>query len=397
VSSVFIKSLRLDGFLSFAPGSEAVELQALNVLIGPNASGKSNVIEAIELLHSTPTNFADAIRDGGGASEWLWKGREPTRPASVEVLVPNQFTTGRFMRYRLDFDSVNQRTMIVDEALEEENKLPGRTDVFFFYRFNHGRPKVSIKNSKEQGSKVRTLQIETLRPDQSVLAQRKDPELYPELTRLGQHFSNIQMFREWSFGRYASLRQPQRTDADESILSRNADNLALIINQIEYSEKKTRFEDLLKRFFPRFEGINTRISGGTVQFYLKETGFGRLIPPTRLSDGTIRFIAILATLLTPNPPPLVCIEEPEMGLHPDAMTLIAELLVEASERMQIIVTTHSDSLVSALTNHAQSVLTCERLQGATKISRLQPEQLAGWLDKYLLGDLWKMGELGANP
>ena len=70
----FIKSLRLDGFLSFAPGSEAIELQGLNVLIGPNGSGKSNVIEAVELLKSLPVDFAAAVRMGGGAEGFLWKG-----------------------------------------------------------------------------------------------------------------------------------------------------------------------------------------------------------------------------------------------------------------------------------------------------------------------------------
>ena len=70
----FLKSLRLDGFLSFAPGSEAIELQGLNVLIGPNGSGKSNVIEAVELLKSLPVDFAAAVRAGGGAEGFLWKG-----------------------------------------------------------------------------------------------------------------------------------------------------------------------------------------------------------------------------------------------------------------------------------------------------------------------------------
>ena len=69
-----LKTLRLDGFLSFAPGSEPIELEPLNVLIGPNGGGKSNLIEAIELLRATPTNVAECIRDGGGVREWLWKG-----------------------------------------------------------------------------------------------------------------------------------------------------------------------------------------------------------------------------------------------------------------------------------------------------------------------------------
>ena len=106
---------------------------------------------------------------------------------------------------------------------------------------------------------------------------------------------------------------------------------------------------------------------------------------------------MLATLLTPSPPPLVCIEEPELGLHPDAVAMLADLLVDASKRMQLVVTTHSDALVSALTDQPAAIVACERPGAGTELRRLDPEKLAGWLDEYRLGDLWRMGELGANP
>ena len=134
-----------------------------------------------------------------------------------------------------------------------------------------------------------------------------------------------------------------------------------------------------------------------MQFYLHESGFTTPIPATRLSDGTIRFVALLATLLSPSPPPLVCIEEPELGLHPDAVALLADLLIEASDRMQLVVTTHSDVLVSALNTQPEAVIACERPGAGTQLRRLEAEKLASWLDKYRLGDLWRMGELGANP
>ena len=130
---------------------------------------------------------------------------------------------------------------------------------------------------------------------------------------------------------------------------------------------------------------------------MHEKGFSSPIPPTRLSDGTIRFIALLATLMPPSPPPFLCIEEPELGLHPDALELIAELLVEASDRMQLLVTTHSDALVSALSNQPDAVIACERPGAGTTLKRLDPKSLSTWLDDYRLGDLWRMGELGANP
>lgn len=206
----------------------------------------------------------------------------------------------------------------------------------------------------------------------------------------------IQTFREWTFGRSSALRRAQPTDMPDDVLLPDNSNLALLINKIENEGDWPRFNVLLKRFFPRFERITTRVAGGTIQFYLWEAGFGSPIAPSRMSDGTLRFIAILATLLTPRPPPLICIEEPELGMHPDAMVIMAELLVEASERMQIIVTTHSDALVSALTAHPGAILTCERIGAGTVVKRLDPEKLKLWLEEYSLGDLWRMGHLGAN-
>jgi predicted ATPase len=397
MTTPFIQRLRLDGFLSFGPGSEPVDLQPLNVLIGPNGSGKSNVIEAFELLRSTPFDLAAAIRDGGGPSEWLWKGEGKQSPATVDVELAHCAPTGRPLRYRLEFTAVQSRAEVLDEAIEEITPQPGKSDVFFYYRFQRGRPAINVRGAGNKGRLVeRRLERDSLLPDQSVLAQRKEPDLYPEVTWLGRQFGAVQTFREWTFGRYASLRQPQPADLPDDYLLPDARNLALVLNQIEHRDGP-RLNELLKRFFPRFERISTRVSGGTVQFYLHEPNFTAPIPPMRLSDGTLRFIALLATLLAPSLPPLVCIEEPELGLHPDVMTLIADLLVEASDRTQLIVTTHSDALVSVLTERPEAVIACERPGAGTTLRRLDRDRLACWLEKYRLGDLWRMGELGANP
>lgn len=405
---LFIKKLRLSNLLSFPPNPEqAFELQPLNVLIGPNGAGKSNVIEALELLHATPTDFATAIRDGGGAGEWLWKGEEGKKTATIEIETGEISTglatpTGRSLRYRLEFTSTRHRVEVVDEAVEEAKPRSGYERPYFYYRFDHGHPVINIteqvQNSVAEDDErwTRRLKRDDLAPDQSVLAQRKDPELYPEITWTGRKFGEIQTFREWTFGRFASLRQPQPADLPDDRLLPDNRNLGLILNQVEL-RNPPRFKEIMRRFFPRFEGMVTGIQGGAVQFYLHETGFNSPIASTRLSDGTIRFMALLAILLAPSPPSLVCIEEPELGLHPDAVALLGELLVEASERMQLIVTTHSDALVSALTDQPESVVLCERPGAGTTLRRLDSEELTQWLNDYALGDLWRMGHLGANP
>ena len=228
-----------------------------------------------------------------------------------------------------------------------------------------------------------------------MLSQRKDPVSLPELTELGKQFARIQSFREWGFGRYSQLRQPQPADLPSDILLPDARNLGLVLNQLEHSGAWAEFNTYLSRFLPRFQRFSTLIAGGTVQFYLHENRLNKPIPATRLSDGTIRFMAILAQLLSPTPPPLICMEEPELGLHPDAIALLAGLLQEASTRTQLIVTTHSDALVSALTEYADSVLVCEYRNG-TVFQRVDSSKLRFWLDKYRLGEIWRIGEIGGN-
>ena len=390
----FLRSIQLSGFLSFPPDASAVTLTPLNVLIGPNGSGKSNLIEAVELLRATPTAFAAAIRDGGGAQEWLWKGDKAKWPRD-----------DRGDRSRCEPDprfEVSPRvcrvwtgTEVIDETVEEpEKRFPSEKDVYFYYRFQRGRPVLNVYDTA--GPSPRNLKREDLVPDESVLSHAKGSDVYPEVTWLGQQFERIQTFREWSFGRYATLRRPHSANSATDALVPDSSNLGLLVNALQHTDASTDFNRLLTRFLPRYQRFSIQIQGGAVQFYLHESGLKSPISATRLSDGTIRFMAILALLLTPTPPPLICIEEPELGLHPDAVSLLAEVLTEASTRTQLIVTTHSDTLVSELTDNAGSVLVCEH-RGGTQLERVDPDKLKHWLSKYCLGDVWRIGELGGNP
>ena len=391
---MIIHTLRLDGLLSFAPESDPLELQSLNVLIGPNASGKSNLIEALGLLAATPNDLAGAVRKGGGSREWLWKGVPPAKSAEIDAVLARR--NGQDIRYRLSLGSVATRLELLDEAIEEADpRREDVDDVYYYYRFQGGYPVIDVKTVGGERTK-RHLERQDLLPDQSVLAQRKDPDQYPEVTEVGKTFSNIQIFSEWTFGCHSPPRDAQQADLPQDRLLSDSSNLSLVLNQIETSDE-ARVGALLSRFFPRFERLSIRMSAGTAQLYFFEHGFKAPIPATRLSDGTLRFVALLAALLSPSPPKLLCIEEPELGLHPDAVALLAEVLVEASRRMQLVVTTHSDALVSALTDKPSAIVVCERPGASTLLRRLDPQRLASWLEDYYLGDLWRMGELGANP
>jgi predicted ATPase len=104
----------------------------------------------------------------------------------------------------------------------------------------------------------------------------------------------------------------------------------------------------------------------------------------------------LTILCHPSPPPLICIEEPELGLHPDVLPTLADLMKEASQRTQLIVTTHSDILVDAMTDCPEAVWVCEKDESGTQMRHLTREQLEPWLEKYRLGELWTRGEIGGT-
>ena len=120
------------------------------------------------------------------------------------------------------------------------------------------------------------------------------------------------------------------------------------------------------------------------------------IPATRLSDGTLRYLCLLTILCHPSPPPLVCIEEPELGLHPDVLPTLADLMKNASTHCQLIVTTHSDILVDAMSDQPESVLVAKKKEQGTTLTRLNAEKLQPWLEKYRLGQLWTRGEIGGT-
>lgn len=399
---MLLETLRADGLLSFAPGSPEIPLQPLNVIIGPNGSGKSNLIEIIELLRAMPTSLAAAIREGGGTREWLWKGNGGAAGTlEVRLRAPGPIP----LRYLLSFAAAGARTEVVDEVLEDADKRSSSAkEVDFYYQFQGGIPVLrAVPTSPGKDRTKREEWVHDLRlsrgswsPGESILSQRRDPEQYPELTWCATQFARIQTFREWTFGRSTALRKPQASDLPIDVLLPDAGNLGLILNQLELSDASAELNAMLRRFLPRFQRMTIGIQGGSVQIFFHEDGLKTPIPATRLSDGTMRFLAMAALLVMPDPPPLICLEEPELGLHPDALSLVAELLVSASARTQIIVTTHSDALVSALTEHIESVLVCE-YRGGTRLDRLDAERLKHWLDQYRLGDLWRMGELGGNP
>lgn len=386
---MLIHKFKASNFLSFGPNGKELILGPLNVLIGPNGSGKSNLIEGIGLLHSAPRNLPAPIRAGGGVQDWIWRGGPKTAAASIEVIIENPGGNQRF-RYSISFAERGQMFELVSESLENEIAYAGHAQPYIYYEQRSGRAVLNYKDETQ-----RQLQPEEIDHSESILSQRRDPDHYPELTYVGDVLSRIRLYREWQFGRNTPARTAQKADQPNDLLQEDGGNLGLVLSKFRRDPRvKRRLLDVLQKFYIGISDFEVTIEGGTVQVFLEEKEF--TLPATRLSDGTLRFLCLLAVLCNPSPPPLVCIEEPELGMHPDILPTLAELLKEASERSQLIVTTHSEILIDALTDTPESVIVCEKHNGQTEMNRLDSGELKNWLERYSLGQLWSKGEIGGN-
>ena len=387
----FIETICLENILSYGPGNAPVPLEPLNVLIGPNGSGKSNLFEAMSLLAATPRDLQQPIREGGGVGNWLWKGSD--QPPAATLAVALQYS-GIRTKYSISFTERTSQFRLLDEVIEDGSPTATtdkQPDVH--YRYQQGRPVLAVKGE------TLPLQLgpEELSPEQSILSQRRDPASYPLLSQVSTIFSSLIIYRDWALGHNATPRFPQKPDSFQSVLLRDSSNLALVLSDLlNRPLLKEQILDHMRGFYPSINDVFISVSGGTVQIFFHEKGLHHPIPATRLSDGSLRYLSLLAVLCHPNPPLVICIEEPELGLHPDVIPEVAKLLVEASSRRQIFVTTHSDVLVDALTDVPEAVIVCEKIENGTQLRRLNAEELKPWLERYRLGQLWSRGQIGGN-
>ena len=394
----YIRTIRLDSILSYAPDTAEFPLEPLNVLIGPNASGKSNLIEALSILAGAPGDIQVPILRGGGVAEWLWKGDEQSPIAMVDVTLNYDkvlLSYANPMRYRLSFRDIYGLFQIVDEVVESAMPLrPNDAKPYVYYQYREGHPIINVLG---KNGTTRNLEQETVDHNQSILSQMRDPYSYPELTSVGLLFQSMSFYDDMYFGRNALSRLPQQTNLPQNVLASDASNLSLVLSDLlNKPPVREQILERLKEFYPYFKNVLTPIVAGTVQTSFHEEGLVHSVPARRLSYGTMRFLYLLAVLCNPKPPLIVCIEEPELGLHPDIIPEVAKLLVEASSRSQIFVTTHSDILVDALTDVPEAVIVCEKVDGATQLRRLDSDDLKPWLADYRLGELWTRGQIGGN-
>ena len=386
----------------------------LNVLIGPNASGKSNLLDVLGLVRGIPSDMQEAVQSGGGARSWLWESDTAQQPVLEVVVNPGILE----LQHRIVLRSIQSELFPVSEQIYH---LPDT--LLYESRLDSRQAKIRVRrrdqeppDSKRQPPPLKSrsgfhfVRLEPLElgdseliafgyPDQenqSILTQLRSRFDYPQMAVLASVYNSIQIYSTWHFGRDAPLRRSQPADQRGDQLKEDYTNLGMVLNQIGTSpEAKQSVIEGLREVYDSFTNYEAIVNSGSVQIYFTE-GKWRSIPATRLADGALRYLCLLTILYNPNSPPVVCIEEPELGLHPDIIPRLVKHLRVASERIQVIVTTHSDILIDALSDTPESIVVFERHDGPTQMDRLKPEALSVWLKKYRLGELWMSGEIGGT-
>ena len=397
---MLIRNLKVSGVLSFGAKGIDLPLRSLNVLIGANGSGKSNFIEIINLLRYMPARLDSPIMSSGGMGEWRYGGAagfniEPPL-VRIEAVVEKRKGQVMGLRHSIVLFPNGEYVAVDDETIENEEPIGNDPAPRWFYRMNGGSGMLNeLGADTEGGGEVRILDSASLDSRASILSQMRDPDRFKAFGFLQKAYSSIQIYREWCFGPGTVARSAPQADAPMDHVGRRGENLAAVIASMS-SKRRNEFVSVLRSLYDNIEGVRVAPGpGGGLKLFVEEAN-GMEISATRLSDGTLRFLFLLTILLDPSPPGLIVIEEPELGLHPDVIPKIAELLVSASKRTQLIVTTHSRMLIDALGDDPESVIVCEKHDGQTTLERLDGERMKVWLEKYSLGDLWSKGEIGGN-
>lgn len=310
-------SISISGILSFGWEPVTLPLRPLNALIGPNTSGKSNLLDVLDFVRSILSQRTDDVVQRRGVSGWVHQGAG----------------TGRM-------------------GIDMDVSTPGIPPLTCFTTW------------QDEGSAIKLAELRLLYPWEETAP-------FP-MERLASLFGGIQIYPGW----------------DPGAIRRSGSNLFPVLERI-CGDARGR-----GRLVTALTALHTDLDvDGSGGFCLRE-GAAKL-SLGMMSDGTLRWLCLLAVLLDPEPPPLICLEEPDTGLHPDLIHTLAELLRSASTRTQVILTTHNVQLVSEFSQTPEDVVVCERNRGSTSLRRLDREDLSAWLD-HSLGHIWMSGGIGGT-
>lgn len=398
-----LRQLVIEGLLSFGEMT-SFDFGQLNILVGPNGSGKSNLLDCIRILRYAPFNIQDAFIDSG-FEDWLYKGaNSQSGIAFLQVIVKvpelpdmilHKIRLGPSLNSRAPLEEVVSSALEVKEQAdlfnEQTSQFHEKANPYFVGSYRS----VATLSILGPGKRRRERAFD-YDPFRSILSQIRDTVQYPEITRLSSLYTNFRIYSEWTFGRNSNLREAASTSRSDPILSESMDDLALVLNSFEKTSTHEKIRVFLRELKETYHDYVTRVLFGRVGIELVEAPFDLPLPARRLSDGTLRFLALAAILLQPNPPPLICLEEPELGMHPDMIRMVARMIIDASTRTQLVITTHSEHLLVALQDDFDVLFAFNAGLTGSLVRRFSKKEHEAWRQEHTLGELWTSGELGGN-
>lgn len=415
---MIVSELNVEGYRSF--NSVSWKPGALNVLIGPNGSGKSNLLRLLKLLSAAAQRrLSKWVQSEGGMPTILWNGRpDPRAPwggraeriiveMRVESWVLPQSRWGfieaatHALRYGLEFFfGRTSESDISDLIISDERVISSRsgTTAVFFRSFERKGPKAKVDRG---GIGQNVLEFDEIALDEPFLALVPGvPELRgTSVGVLQRALESWCVVDELRTDRGSPIRQSPVARYEKQ-LDANGENLINVLHTL-YTEDmnfKTNVDDAMRAAFGAdLEGlVFGPAADQRIQMRVRWKNPPVSVSSADLSDGTLRFLFLIALLAHPGPPPLIAIDEPETGLHPGMFRIIAEYAIEASKRTQILFTTHSPEFLNAFPKeHVPTVTVATWENGETKLTVKTADDLRDWLKEFSLGDLHRGGTLEA--
>jgi predicted ATPase len=347
--------ITIQGFKSIA-SIENLELRPVNIIIGPNGSGKSNFIGVFSFLQEARAGrLIDYVRRAEGAEHILHFGSKTTEEIRIKISF-----CGHDSPYELGFKPtvedglyLSYESVLGEDVKAMNDLINGRFSAPF------GKP--------FESHRIAGWQVYHVHDTSALSPLRKTAKLHDN-AYLRPDGANLPAF----------LYRLQQKHPDAYRLIRGT-----------VQRVAPFFDDFLLNPDP--------LNEETIRLAWKHKGSDQYFGASSLSDGSLRFIVLATLFLQPEAlrPSLILVDEPELGLHPFAITLLASMIKQASMETQVILSTQSPQLL----DHFQpaDVLVADRAAGGTRLTRLEPERLAEWLEDYSLGQLWEKNEIGGRP
>ncbi len=362
-----LDKLTIKGFKSIRE-LEDFELKSLNLFIGANGAGKSNLISFFRMLHAfVDGNLNSYVSDNGGMSDLLFNGRKITEA----------------MYFETHFGPRGHRFTLKPGASEE----PTIIDEARYYAHGQRVSWWEMGDSFNGKSKIAT-EAESDRED----AKYSKPVVYAVKSWQIYHFHDTSATAAM---RHYGITQDYRE------LRIDGSNLATYLAYLrdKFPRSYSDILDAVRLVTPFFDDfiLEMRQMGEAQKVNLSwmQKGSDYPMQPYHLSDGTIRFIALATALLQPEPPSTIIVDEPELGLHPHALAILAELIQDAATRTQLIIATQSATLLDYF--GVEDIVVVKRHDGSSTFTRLEEADYDKWLESYTVGELWTKNVITGGP